>query len=132
MRRRGHLTFIGAPERSRVGGKFIATNWPATEVDDLERCRREQVAAISSAIEDANRKGEPFDLVHDHSGLPWRRRIPNGPPWLVTLHLPGSFYPSEVFVNQPDNVFFNCVSQAQAADFGSMSQISEVVENGID
>ena len=130
MRRRGHDTWVAAPERSRLGGKFIATNQPATKVDDLERCRQEQVAAIERAIEQANAVGAPFDLVHDHSGLAWQQASGDGIPWLVTLHLPRSFYSTDVFGGR--NVFFNCVSQAQAADFRGVAAMLSAVENGID
>src|SRR5438876_12093822 len=69
MRRRGHDTWVAAPEGSRAVGKRIATNQPATKGDDLDRCRQEQVVAIGRVLEQANAVGAPFDLIHDHGGL---------------------------------------------------------------
>jgi len=74
--------------------------------------------------------GAPFDLVHDHSGLAWQQASGDGLPWLVTLHLPRSFYSTDMFGGR--NVFFNCVSQAQAADFLGVAAMLSAVENGID
>jgi glycosyltransferase involved in cell wall biosynthesis len=49
---------------------------------------------------------------------------------LVTLHLGRSFYRAEAFERVPGNVFFNCVSETQAAWFRDLD--AATVRNGID
>jgi glycosyltransferase involved in cell wall biosynthesis len=132
MRRRGHETWVAAPGGSRVGGKLIPTNQAARKADDLERCQAEHIAAVSTAIEDANHRGVPFDVVHDHSSLAWQRAFLSGPPWLVTLHLPRNFYSQQAFREPGGHLYFSCVSQAQAADFRDLPQMLAVVDNAVD
>jgi glycosyltransferase involved in cell wall biosynthesis len=52
-------------------------------------------------------------------------------PVLATLHLPRSFYRQELFEATAPNVFFNCVSEAQAFSFRDLPNLLGIVENGI-
>jgi glycosyltransferase involved in cell wall biosynthesis len=47
------------------------------------------------------------------------------------LHLPRLMYGPEMFENVAENVYFNCVSNAQASSFSDLPRFMGVVQNGI-
>jgi glycosyltransferase involved in cell wall biosynthesis len=53
-------------------------------------------------------------------------------PLLATLHLPRALYAESAFGALPHNVYFNCVSECQAASFRDLPRMMPVVQNGID
>jgi len=132
MHRRGHATTVAAPAGSRVSGDLLVTAWPTNEPDQLERCEREQRAAIIEAIRRCEREGKPFDLVHDHSGAFWQFAAQFDLPVLATLHLPRDSYRDELFSGVAANLFFNCVSQPQSQQFKELPNFTGVIENGVD
>jgi len=129
MKRRGHQTTVAACHGSRVAGKVLPTGDPATAPDQFAKRSAEHNRRVLAYLQD--HPGE-FDLVHDQSGTFWQSLDPNegSPvPVLVTLHLPRSFYPEDAFRRTPDNVTFNCVSEAQASTFSDVGTV--YVSNGI-
>jgi glycosyltransferase involved in cell wall biosynthesis len=127
MSRRGHETAMVAANGSRCVGELVATGEPARRLDELGAREAEQWEAIEAVL--ARRE---FDLVHDHSGMLWRRLGGVDVPVLATLHLPPGLYPSDAFVDVPANACFNCVSESQAKDFADLSRVLGVVPNGVD
>lgn len=72
----------------------------------------------------------PIDVVHLH-GIDFLNYLPDpGVPVLVTLHLPPSWYPAEVFrLSRPDTHLV-CVSTSQAAACPKGADV-QVIRNGI-
>jgi glycosyltransferase involved in cell wall biosynthesis len=128
MAHRGHQTWVAACDGSQVAGQLLATGTPSVEADDFERRDWEQNARILQLLEEAP---ERYDLVHDHSGFFWKHAASVRLPVLATLHLPRSFYPAGAFESVPDNLFFNCVSEAQACTFAGLTNLAGVVHNGV-
>lgn len=50
---------------------------------------------------------------------------------LATLHLPRVLYGEQAFQGLADNVYFNCVSDSQRAEFTDLPRVLGVVRNGI-
>src|SRR6476620_3381893 len=110
MARRSVLTAVAASAGSRVSGELFSTGEPCTRSDDYERRRNEHEERVVEFVRQRARKGNAFNLIHDHSGSFWKRAAEVDTDVLATLHLPRSFYPAENFNDVPPNVSFNCVS----------------------
>jgi glycosyltransferase involved in cell wall biosynthesis len=126
MARRGHQTAVAGCEGSQISGEMIPTGVAPKTADRFEQ----RAAEHSKVVLDAINAGD-FDLVHDKSGFFWRHAGQPGVPVLATLHLPRSFYDQSLFKNISSNVFFNCVSESQAAGFRDLPGFVGVVPNGI-
>jgi len=126
MARRGHETAVAGCEGSRVSGELITTGVAPTAADAFELRAAEHCTAV---VEAANAAG--FDFVHDKSGFFWRHAGALKVPVLATLHLPRTFYDESLFRQIPENLYFNCVSDSQAASFRGLEQMIGVVPNGI-
>lgn len=71
------------------------------------------------------------DLVHMH-GLDFHEyKLPSDVPVLVTLHLPISWYPRDVWGKAPANVQFQCVSETQRLSSPPELQEAPVIRNGV-
>jgi glycosyltransferase involved in cell wall biosynthesis len=123
LTRARHRSLVIAAEGSCVHGELLAL--PADpRFPDAAYARWS--AAIRSVID-----SQPVDLVHLH-GVDFHRYLPPaGPPVLVTLHLPRSFYPESIVRLPRPNTFFNCVSQSQRASLPAAFSIAGIVENGV-
>lgn len=126
---RGHQTFVAASDGSRISGELFPTGQPATALDQFQAREEEQSSRISDWLNSAD--APQLDLVHDQSGGFWKQASRSQLPRLATLHLPRSFYPQESFHNIAENVFFNCVSEAQLKDFADLPNQLGFVRNGI-
>jgi glycosyltransferase involved in cell wall biosynthesis len=124
----GHRTTIAAANGSRVAGELLATGEPASAPDQYERREREHNERI---VDYLRRHPGEFDLIHDQSGSFFRVAGGSPVPVLATLHLPRSFYRQELFEAKAPNLFFNCVSEAQAFLFRELPKLLGIVENGI-
>lgn len=129
MNSRGHETVVAACAGSRVAGELHATGTAPPGTDQFEERSAEHNRQILDFL---RQQPEEFDLIHDESGTFWQglgdgRELPAA--MLVTLHLARPFYSAEAFSRVPFNVFFNCVSEAQAASFRDVDVT--VVRNGI-
>jgi glycosyltransferase involved in cell wall biosynthesis len=83
------------------------------------------------AIRDAMRRYD-FDLIHMHS-LDFHAYLPPpGPPVLVTLHLPPSWYPEHVFRIERPGTRLVCVSASQEAACPASTVLLPHVANGVD
>lgn len=106
---RGHRSIVVARDGSLPSGRLLPTMVPpgviTAEVRDAVT-RRHQ-ANIDLAL-----ASEAVDLVHMH-GIDFHLyRIPADIPVLVTLHLPPSWYPEDIW-RLPPNFRLQCVSETQ-------------------
>lgn len=126
--RAGHGSIVVAREGSRTAGELFATAVPPGEIDDAARARvhEEHMKNIRRAL-----GARAIDVVHMH-GIDFHAYLPpGGVPVLVTLHLPASWYPGEVFcLNRPDT-FLHCVSLSQERACPPCSNLIGVIENGV-
>jgi glycosyltransferase involved in cell wall biosynthesis len=129
--RRGGATTLAASSGSKVAGELFATGDACRELDDFARRNREHQEQVIDLVRRRARQGRPFELIHDMSGSFWARAAEIEAPVLATLHLPRDSYPPQVFENIPDNVVFNCVSEAQASTFRDLRALAGVAGNGI-
>lgn len=134
MAARGYATSVAACERSRVAGELVPTGSAPQQSDKYEDREVEHDSRTVAEILKRQSTPDAFDLVHDKSGAFWKHASAIDTPVLATLHLPRSFYPSELFAPEAlaPNLFFNCVSQSQARTFADLPQMLGVVQNGID
>lgn len=123
---RGYDTTVAACESSRVSGKLVTTGREAQKDDSFEFREAEHTSNILRLA-----KSREFSLIHDHSGSFFKNADQIDAPVLVTLHLPRTLYGEEVFRAIPHNVYFNCVSDSQAASFRDLPRMLGVVQNGI-
>ena len=73
----------------------------------------------------------PADLIHLH-GVDFHKYIPSpGVPTLATLHLPVSWYPSDIFQLARRNTYLHCVSNSQRRDCPPSPLLVDTVENGV-
>ncbi len=136
MAARGHRTTTAACAGSRLAGAVVTTG---TAPEEPDRYDGREVEHNTHTVEHAAycaAAGMAYDLVHDKSGSFWRDAAAVDAPVLATLHLPRSFYRAELFVDLAPNIFFNCVSQAQAHTFADLAPMTGrmlgVVPNGIE
>jgi glycosyltransferase involved in cell wall biosynthesis len=123
---RRHATTVAACDTSRVSGELYATGREAEKDDLFESRDAEHTLRVLRLTESRD-----FSIVHDHSGSFFKHADRVGAPVLVTLHLPRSLYSEAVFRAIPHNVYFNCVSDFQAASFCDLPRMRGVVQNGI-
>jgi glycosyltransferase involved in cell wall biosynthesis len=131
MAERGHLTTIAACAGSQAMGAVFATGREASEPDRLAERNAEHESRILELLRRTSGARPAFDLIHDKSGSFWRRAGECNVSVMATLHLPRRFYPAEAFDRVPPNVYFNCVSEAQAQAFRDMNAVMGVVRNGV-
>jgi glycosyltransferase involved in cell wall biosynthesis len=126
--RQGHDSIVVAPEGSRVQGRLLPLPVSTGLLDEAARrlAQRQQRAAVAGAL-----ARWPVDLVHMH-GLDFLASLPPpGIPVLVTLHLPPTWYPPEIFRLQRPATYLNCVSAAQEASCPATSNLLPFIANGV-
>lgn len=126
----GHRSVVIACEGSRVAGRLL--DYPAPErhrpIDDAVHRQgqswvRERVAAALQS--------EAVDVIHMH-GLDFHACLPPpGPPMLVTLHLPPSWYPPEALAPDRPDSWVHCVSATQASTLPPTSRCLPPIPNGV-
>jgi glycosyltransferase involved in cell wall biosynthesis len=74
----------------------------------------------------------PVDLVHMH-GIDFHEYLPSpaAVPVLVTLHLPPSWYPPQVFDGSRPDVHLHCVSRSQQRACPRGAPLDPLLENGV-
>lgn len=109
--RAGHRSLVVASEGSRVAGTLVTIDAPAGPFDDARRQRTWDAQRLTIAGLLAS---ERVDVVHLH-GIDFVHYLPppGDVPILVTLHLPPSWYPPEVFALERPDVYLQCVSRTQ-------------------
>lgn len=125
---RGAQTEVAACAGSDTRGRLIATGVPPEGVSDGNAEREyEHTERVLAACASGK-----FDMVLDHSGHFFRHAAEVDTQVLATLHLPRSLYDAEAFGNPAKNLYFNCVSESQRAEFLDLPRMMPVVRNGID
>ena len=125
---RGHCSVVIACERSRVEGRLIAAPLPTGTLDDSVRAAAQE--RYRDLIRFALRRWD-FDLIHIHS-LDFHAYLPpDGPPVLVTLHLPPDWYPPEAFHPARANTWLHCVSASQSRNCPASPALLPPIENGV-
>ena len=109
----GFRSIVVAQEGSTVAGELRPVPRPAGALDDA--ARRSAQAATARAVAEALRT-ERVDAVHLH-GIDFHAYLPPppGPPALVTLHLPPSWYPDEALRPSRPRTWLHGVSASQHA-----------------
>ena len=126
--RAGHRSIVVACAGSVTAGTLVAT--PA-KCEPLHAGVREQAQqqhrrAIVRALE-----RWPIDLVHMHGIDFYTYLPPAGVPVLVTLHLPPTWYPAEIFHPHRPQTFLHCVSAAQRRACLPGAVLLPDIENGV-
>jgi glycosyltransferase involved in cell wall biosynthesis len=124
----GHRSITVACEGSRTSGALYATPLPPPMLDEQahRRAAEAHAAAIARALD-----RWPVDVVHMH-GIDFRRYLPlPGVPVLVTLHMPPSWYPAEVFALQRPSTHLHCVSTSQRRACPPDAVLLPTIENGV-
>ena len=124
----GHRTVVVAQEGSVCRGALVPI--PALKNLD-ERSRAEGHAHVRRAIAEALERF-PVDLIHFH-GVDFPAYLPpDGPPVLVTLHLPVHLYPAEALFPRRPGTWLHCVSESQRRDCPPGAPLLATVPNGVD
>ena len=108
----GHRSVVVAQEGSAVAGALRPVPRPAGALDDAarERAQADTARAVAEAL-----RAERVDAVHLH-GIDFHAYLPPpGPPALVTLHLPPSWYPAEALRPFRPGTWLHGVSASQHA-----------------
>jgi glycosyltransferase involved in cell wall biosynthesis len=124
----GHRSLVIAPTGSKCHGLLlpVPTTGSVLDEDAKRRARVHHREVIYRAL-----KHFPVDVVHLH-GIDVSEYIPEcDVPIIVTLHLPLSWYPEEVFRWQRSNIHFVCVSNTQALSSSAGACVEKVIANGI-
>jgi glycosyltransferase involved in cell wall biosynthesis len=124
----GHRSIVIACEGSQVAGRLV----PVPRIEGVldAPARIDTHVRLREAIA-ASLQRWPVDLVHLHGVDCHAYLPPPGPPALITLHLPPSWYPTEVLnPNRPDT-WLHCVSEAQHEACPKSHRLLPPIENGI-
>jgi glycosyltransferase involved in cell wall biosynthesis len=123
----GHRSVVIAAEGSTCRGDLIAMPMPtALSPEAMADTRERYRDAIGRLVATAG-----VDVVHMH-GLDFTAYLPPaGPPLVVTLHLPASFYPEAAFRLDRDRSHLVCVSESQRWTCPAGATIRAVVPNGV-
>ena len=125
----GHRSIVIASAGSHIAGELVATSAPPAPFSEEQRQRT--CEAHRRTIEQVLAR-ERVDVVHMHgvdflSYLPAPGRVPI----LITLHLPPSWYPAEVFASARSDLFLHCVSQTQHRACPPSARLLPPIENGV-
>jgi hypothetical protein len=126
--RDGHESVVIACQGSRAEGRLIEIPLDAAELDDEVRAAAQQRYRV--AIRQAMARWD-FDVIHMHS-LDFHQYLPpEGPPVLVTLHLPPDWYPEKIFRPERPKTWLQCVSASQLRSCPPSPALLPPVENGV-
>ncbi|MEK9282844.1 glycosyltransferase family 4 protein [Bradyrhizobium sp. ISRA442] len=124
----GHRSILVACAGSRSAGTHVCVRRASESLHqiEIEAAQRRHRQAIALAL-----TRWPIDVVHLH-GIDFHTYLPrDGPPALVTLHLPVDWYPGEALTPRRSNVWFNSVSRYQHVTSASKPHMLAPIENGI-
>jgi glycosyltransferase involved in cell wall biosynthesis len=125
---RGHESVVLATEGSRTAGRLLAAPLPSGPLDArIHAAAQERYRLmIRAAMERWS-----FDLIHMHS-LDFHTYLPPpGPPVLVTLHLPLTWYPEAIFRQTRPATWLQCVSASQERGCPEAAGVLPHIENGV-
>ncbi len=124
----GHTSVVIAPKGSSVAGELRGFDSVRGEIDDSVRAavHGEVRAVIAQSIE----RDRP-DVIHFH-GIDFADYLPvQGPPCLITLHLPLDWYPAHALQPSRDDVVLVPVSASQARSAPTGATLGAPIENGV-
>ena len=127
--RAGHRSLVVAQPGSRVAGELVRVEPVSApfDADAVARAQGHQRAAVARALASGG-----VDLVHMH-GIDFASCLPDpGPPVLVTLHLPPSWYGPDALDPARPDTWLHCVSAEQHAACPPSPRLLPPIENGID
>jgi glycosyltransferase involved in cell wall biosynthesis len=124
----GHRSLVIACEGSRTAGELVPI--PRYEgILDQETfawAHEDVRRAIADIVQNTD-----VDVLHFH-GVDFHAYIgPDGPPALVTLHLPPEWYPPSVWTIARAHTHLHCVSESQAQRCPPHARLWPVIPNGI-
>jgi glycosyltransferase involved in cell wall biosynthesis len=126
---RGHRSAVVAQQGSTVAGCLFGIPAIAGEIDARSRALAHD--AVKAAIGQAVDRVRP-DVLHFH-GLDFADYLPeDGPPALVTLHLPLDWYPEHALRTPRPRTELHAVSESQAARAPAGIVLGGVIANGVD
>ncbi len=126
--RAGHQSVVVACAGSEAAGELVAHAVPAGAIDDGVRASVH--AAVRAAVAGVLRR-RPVDLIHLH-GIDFPAYLPPpGPPCLVTLHLPPSWYPAAALAPARPDTWLHCVSAAQHRACPPGAALLPPIPNGV-
>jgi CelD/BcsL family acetyltransferase involved in cellulose biosynthesis/glycosyltransferase involved in cell wall biosynthesis len=124
----GHRSIVVAAEGARIAGKLVTIPRERGPLDAAAVARAH--ASVIGAVADVLAR-EQVHVIHAH-GVDFDRYLPRaGPPVVVTLHLPPSWYARAALCPVRPGVHFCCVSRAQHGALPPWASEAEVFENGV-
>ncbi len=126
--RAGHHSLVLACEGSRVAGKlYTIPRVTGTLTSHLDAGAHRQYRALIAQVLETTR----VDVIHFH-GIDFHEYMPdNGPPALVTLHLPPSWYAAGALQVRRPQTYFHAVSAAQERACPPGLRLEPVISNGV-
>jgi glycosyltransferase involved in cell wall biosynthesis len=124
----GRHSIVAACEGSRVSGTLVATAVPGgTVTPEIRReVHHRHFRTICRTLE-----RWPVDVIHMH-GVDFMDYLPpEGPPTLVTLHLPLEWYPFTLRSLRRSRTWLHCVSRSQCAGGCYGLPLLPEIENGV-
>ncbi len=120
----GHRSIVIAVEGSQVAGKLIPIGCQPDPYD-LVAVHEDVRQAIDGVL-----ATEEVDVMHFH-GIDCDEYFPaNGPPAIVTLHLPPEWYPKSIWTHP--NTHLHCVSESQQRTCPETAELWPPIPNGVD
>lgn len=124
----GHRSMVIACAGSRVAGTLVVSGRADGALDEA-RQRAAQASHKRAILDTLDRHA--VDVVHLH-GIDWPSYLPPpGVPVLVTLHLPPSWYPDEIWSLRRPDTFLQGVSAAQHRACRRTPMLLPPIANGV-
>lgn len=124
----GHHSLVIACEGSQAAGTLLPAGFVPNQLTDEVRAAAH--ARYRECIAQAIRRWQ-VDLVHLH-GIDFHEYLPPpGVKTLVTLHLPPTWYPPEIFKLPRPLTYLHCVSAAQHQACPPSTKLLPAIENGV-
>ncbi|MDB6125608.1 MAG: glycosyl transferase family 1 [Pedosphaera sp.] len=128
LTRAGHDSIVIAQEGSRVSRHLLAVPQEPGQLSEEKQRRMQHQHRIF--IESALRQWR-VNVIHLH-GVDFYKYLPcPGIPTLVTLHLPATWYPREVFCLNRPSTYLHCVSRTQRHACPPCNNLLPEIENGV-
>lgn len=124
----GHHSLVAACEGSRVSGTLLATALPPGAITPQIRreVHQQHYGTICRGLQQW-----PIDVIHMH-GIDFLDYLPpEGPPVLVTLHLPLEWYSQSIRQLRRPRTWLHCVSTSQRAAGSLDMPLLPDIENGV-
>lgn len=125
----GNTSLVLACEGSQAAGTLFPT--PLLGSDLYDENSRVWSAKQRQACLDRILSQHDVDLIHMHGLDFYEYKLPPDIPVLVTLHLPVSWYPQEIWTRHSGRIQFQCVSETQRRSCPPELRDSPVILNGV-